>query len=539
MMKTNTPEKENKEKITCFLFAVMTLLFIAVSGILSAISLRYFSRFPEDYNEGFVNSTPDSPVINILVLLVLIVVGFCLKLIWDKIRISRRTEEIIVAVYCLAFFALFCLIVYKFRVVPVCGQMQIVVDARLFRQGNYEDMRGYLNTYQQQFGLLFFEELLMNITEDYRLFQYLNALLGAGILYAIYHITALLFPHKKTRVYALLLVSAFAPVYFYINFVYGEIPSLAFSLFAIWALIAGFKKYDATKQKKYFFLFIPAVLSFIIAYIVRESMVILSIAIAIALIFYAIRARSGRSFISLALIPVFIFLPMLASTGIKQYYQHKSGITLTPPHPYIGIITMGLQETDRGNGFYNGYPAIVFDYQAGQDVEKAKEIYLRDLNDRLEEMKASPEETRLFFKLKIMQQWNETTYNSVVNTHTFDGEPGPTVQKIYSAEYGNAILNYCNRYGFVLYALLHIFGIWKLYSCIAFLINKKNMPSVWDALFVAYVIGGFLFSLIWEAKPRYVLPYVLFAIPLAAASLSGISTALTKLIPHKNSHKDS
>ena len=33
------------------------------------------------------------------------------------------------------------------------------------------------------------------------------------------------------------------------------------------------------------------------------------------------------------------------------------------------------------------------------------------------------------------------------------------------------------------------------------------------------VIGGFLFSILWEASSRYVLPYVVYMIPLAAMGI--------------------
>ena len=37
---------------------------------------------------------------------------------------------------------------------------------------------------------------------------------------------------------------------------------------------------------------------------------------------------------------------------------------------------------------------------------------------------------------------------------------------------------------------------------------------------LAYTIfGGFLFSMLWEAKARYILPYLIYGLPLAAIGL--------------------
>ena len=45
--------------------------------------------------------------------------------------------------------------------------------------------------------------------------------------------------------------------------------------------------------------------------------------------------------------------------------------------------------------------------------------------------------------------------------------------------------------------------------------NRKNISL--DVLFLITIfIGGFTFHLLWEAKSRYILPYVLVLIPIAS-----------------------
>ena len=46
--------------------------------------------------------------------------------------------------------------------------------------------------------------------------------------------------------------------------------------------------------------------------------------------------------------------------------------------------------------------------------------------------------------------------------------------------------------------------------CIVFSISEfkdRNNIRMIDLVFVVFVIGGFLFSILWEAKTRYILPY--------------------------------
>ena len=58
----------------------------------------------------------------------------------------------------------------------------------------------------------------------------------------------------------------------------------------------------------------------------------------------------------------------------------------------------------------------------------------------------------------------------------------------------------------------------------------KTEFAVMNYFYIIYFIGGFLFSLLWEAKPRYVFPYFYICLPLAAVSLYRITTFLTTWI---------
>lgn len=48
----------------------------------------------------------------------------------------------------------------------------------------------------------------------------------------------------------------------------------------------------------------------------------------------------------------------------------------------------------------------------------------------------------------------------------------------------------------------------------AFVKNRKNLS--YEMIFLLTIfIGGFLFHIIWEAKSRYIIPYILVLMPLA------------------------
>ena len=68
-----------------------------------------------------------------------------------------------------------------------------------------------------------------------------------------------------------------------------------------------------------------------------------------------------------------------------------------------------------------------------------------------------------------------------------------------------------------------------IYGSILFLLlyRRKEKRSVeWYILLIG-VLGGVLFHELWEAKSRYVLPYFICMIPMAAGGLTEFGNALT------------
>ena len=45
------------------------------------------------------------------------------------------------------------------------------------------------------------------------------------------------------------------------------------------------------------------------------------------------------------------------------------------------------------------------------------------------------------------------------------------------------------------------------------------------------IFGGILFTMLWEAKSRYVFPYLLLLLPYAAAGMYGLMEGLESRIP--------
>ena len=69
-----------------------------------------------------------------------------------------------------------------------------------------------------------------------------------------------------------------------------------------------------------------------------------------------------------------------------------------------------------------------------------------------------------------------------------------------------------------------------LCSLIVLLQNRKDLSL--DVLFLITIfIGGFAFHILWEAKSRYIIPYIVALIPVASISIHsmGIKEKVTNL----------
>ena len=512
--------KENR-KLYNFLIVCVYSIFSFFAFILSVLSLMttqsYYSTTASD-NNYFV-LIHDNPGLNLLAfglaLALTIIIYFCTR------KARPVFFEITAALLAVISFAAMVVLVHEAGSKPYWDPMQVFVDALAFKHGNYSDMRGYLDMYVQQYGLLLYEEILTSVFKSYRFIQYVNAFLAASSIYAIYRISIVLFKEKSISLISAILAFVFIPIYFYSTFVYGDIPSLAFELWGIWFILMFVKT-----KKVGFAISGCAFLS--IAFMVRSNAIIMTIALAISLCVYWLISKKKRMLILTALV---LILPLLLSFSVRKTYELRSHTKIGKGIPVTGWIMMGMEDSGYGAGAFNGNSESIY-INSVRDREFANLAYKNAIGKRFNEFVNEPYNALVFYKNKISQQWNEGTYGSIIQTSTFDeGFPKGVAKNLYYGFAATWIYRYCNHMIFVLYVsfLIYIVLLKKQLKSIK---NNENIYKIdEDATFFEYLpmiafIGGMLFSILWEAKPRYVFPYVFFAIPLAAASL----TNLAKLI---------
>lgn len=489
----------------------------AVQGIMLLIGLllgywavRYTHGYPANLGEDSIAIAPDSVGKNLLVFCAVMAASWLVQ--WVVLRGSeagkqKRVRRFAVAVT-LWVGALLAVWVSVCHITPVWDQMQVYLDAMDFKAGNFTDMTGYIYMCPHQYGLTFLYEIFLAFGGGYRLLQYINVLMVMCTVWCAYRLADELFGDARASLYVVMGNMLFFPMWIYVNYVYGELLSVGFSMLGMRLLVRWChrqKNRDA----------MLSLLSLSVAVLARTNVLVVLIAVCIAMLVHSLGKRSLAKLVMAALV---ILVPLGAIGAMRWSYEMRSGIRIEGGIPSSMYVAMGMQRSSGGAGVYNGYNNSVFRGQAESDEEKAHEIAMTYIRERLEEFRADLPMAKEFYKEKIQEQWNEPTFCSLVMTATFEEPPAGMVEKLYYGSWQQKYRDFMNRYVTVLYLGVILY-------CVTGLLRRAD---ILQCLMLIGVIGGFLFSILWEAKSRYVLPYIILLIPYMALGISRAQLYLEK-----------
>ena len=348
----------------------------------------------------------------------------------------------------------------------------------------------YLKAYPQQITLgfiysLFFKLLSFDIIEFLRIFNVLSIVL---IIVALYKITKHIgkkYQLNMTLMFILILTFLSLPMLS--TFVYGDIPSICLSLFSIYFMM----KYVDTRNINYV---IFSSILMMVSYMMRMNSLIFIIATVIYLVLNLIKDfKFDKTLcLNLFIILFYISVSIIPSSLIENYFIKKYNLTSIPSYPRISYFLMGMEESRRGNGWYNE----AISESALNNPLEAKNQYLQKIKDRLIYFSKNIGYTFNFYIMKIDSMWTENTYSAVRNNDV----------SYISFE------NIVKPLTFYQKTLLIVISL----SSLIFLIKNRNNISL-DIIFLLTIfIGGFAFHLLWEAKSRYIIPYIIVLIPIAS-----------------------
>ena len=492
------------EKIYRVMLGIFLICLIPVLLILSYWSCRYSYYGTVDYNMKNLLIKDSTWKHIIIFLLASAAVYVADKLLAAQNRVMQ--EKICICTLLITGVAAFILgsvYVLKNPYYPEGDQINATAFAAYCREGNFIMLSpgGYVGMYQQQKGLGILYEILFGLFGD---FNYTSA----KILHVVWWVLAILAGYGFLKlntdraifriVYCMMMLGCI-PFLLYLPYIYGDVLSISMGLVLFWAVSA----YEHYGNKKYIVLAAGAAG---IALLARKNTWIVLIAVGIYAVLACFKKKKGKYLLAGLAI---LLTAALTVKAVDTMYEYRSGYPSGIGIPSILWIAMGLQETDGMAGVYNRYQQTTFENYDFQQEAAAQEGkgYIRD---RLKEFQGDPSMARDFFKKKLEDQWIEPLFSSLKATKTFDMDAETLPSGINSLYFGNlheVVWRLANYYQ----SMVYLAGLALAVTLCGAWWRKKDLPTtLWLPLIG--MVGGFLFSVIWEAQCRYVFPYYVFLI---------------------------
>lgn len=493
---------DGRRRLEQFFCGAFNILAIVVFAVLFWYGLRLTGQNGGD--SEYISFRKDSVIYNVFTVCVSLFVLFFLGKLAEKMQ-GRKVRNIALAIVCVLTAAISFYWVTVCKAAPQADQMLICQYADAFNMGDFNGvLQGrYIARYPQQLGLVTLLRVLFAIfgPYHYQAFQYLMvAVVPLIVLSGCMIVRILSDDNAKAEIFYLLFILTCFPMYIYTAFVYGDLISTALGLFGVWMYLEQLKKFSWVRLLLFG-------VSMGAAVQLRANLMILVVAMAIVLLIKLIVDWKWQNIVIAVALILGVVLADMAVWGI--YSDKAEG--RAPSIPPLLFIVMGLNDADGHPGWYNAYNYIVF-AEHDDDVEVSISIAKEHLKEAFQRYWEDPDYMLDFFQRKMNAQWNAPMYQSIaMNRYIVEPQIGKLAPDI--TNYGRTaqwMESWMKIYQLLLYGS-------TLFLLIA---RRKEFVKIEKYALLIAVYGGFLFSLIWEAKTRYVLPFLFFQIPYMALALS-------------------
>lgn len=474
------------------------IFFCLIVLVLNVIYISKIGNTIEE-NVSIENISISNMIITVLLVIVLKV------LIRETEKLSSNTKWVIFVTFIVIYIiAQVCWINIR-KATPSGDQGEVFSAAVKMYENKLNELNGskYFEMCPQQitifavFGTIF--RLLSN--SNVKVLQYANVISNVLTIIAIIMIDKKVDKYyniNKTRI--IIFSGTFLSLPLLSTFVYGDLISLPFCLFALYFIM----QYVIEKKNKY--AIISATLM-AIGYMLRMNNLIFIMAIVIYLILNIIDEKECI-FSKIIVLVLFIILTLLPATLIRNSLQHKLNLNKNKQLPTTGYLYIGMQESYRANGWYSDYASW-----AWEDVETSNERYTRAIKERVKYFLQNPGYFVKFYIKKVASMWTENTYASLWYNQTFNFKKIENQENLITSQKIDELVRN-NTENILIYQkalILMIFGT----TIIVIIKNRKKLSNE-TILLITIFIGGFLFHILWEAKSRYIIPYILVLIPIAS-----------------------
>lgn len=395
--------------------------------------------------------------------------------------------------------------------------------------------------------------------------RYINVFSIAIITFMLYKITNIIYKDERRNKIVILFSLLFIQFPLLSTFVYGDIIGLMFVLIAVYQTLCVIKK---EKNKILHSVFAGISMGF--AILVRTNYSIFLIATIIYLIFNIIKEiiktkydkenidniKSNIIKIIFGIIIICI-LSISPINIIKKYMESKypDDIVSNRSHPLVSYLLMGARtKIDyASHGWWSAEIIELWNKYIGENTAKTKEelrTYLETVKkDGSGFEKLKKEQWKEYFELiknyikkpntmfdfyseKILSMWTETTFQSIWTNDVmfrmkiYDADIlGKTAKELYFGNTREIYQEYCKALIILIYfgAFIEILNNRKIIKDGEEKYNIDNRFINMEKLYLTIIfLGGFAFHILWEAKSRYIIPYVIILFPLATGLIDVI-----------------
>ncbi len=481
------------------LIAVMGICFftaLTIGAIGTGRKLAPFSETVSTVSDNWIKAVG-------IVLGCIVIIG----IIWKySSRVYIRHLRIAAAVIAILSAAGIITMALNAEYVPIADQEYVYVVLKNLFTGNYTELQKYwyYNVYPYQLGVGAVYLLPTRILGNYSVstLQCIQAICGGIIIFTGNEIAWRLFHKERLCIFYLLFAICYVPLHLYELYIYGETIGVCFLQLAILSLLV-LQEHEQWILWKKIFVYIAMISSMIVSYTARKALIIVWIAVLGIQFLRALKGNRKSFMISFFC----VLLMILGQKTVIQCVEHQAEIQLSEGVPVISVIAMGFQDEDpnhTGSGTYNAYQINLF-WENNFDVAKCKELSILNIKQSIVRWMRDPIGALEFFCDKTAVQWLEPTYGSFLFTSNMTTS-SKWMKAFYSDRGYQIFYEIMNQLQNVIYIGVLFYYIYL----------SKNKRQEWEYFLGLVLIGEVLFSLLWEAKSRYVFPYIVIALPAAA-----------------------
>ncbi|WP_175954991.1 hypothetical protein [Schaalia sp. Marseille-Q2122] len=402
-----------------------------------------------------------------------------------------------------------------------------------FLRGDYQSFKpgGYMHMYPHQLGLMYYYILGMTVFSGAYWLYALNLL---WLIVANFYLWQIVRHTSGGNSYAqtgaIVLPAIFVPHLLFIFFGYNHLPALALFLAALYYLV---RFLDGTCERCW----ILGVVLVTLACVIRPNYSIGVIAIGCVYLAALLKAPSLRKAASaLVLIASVTLVPAALQASTRQV----TGLEASEGLPSLSWLAMGFQDSRTDAefftlrqgalpGWYNGYPEALW-RDSGYNSAAAQEQARQDFSTAVHLRISSPDHGLRFLATKAQSTWLDPMFQAVWASDVPADRPGFSqglVRELYSGGSLYVAVTMAMRG-----VLVFIYGFGALELMRRLRSDQGTLMRAAPLSVALFMVGGFLFHLLWETKALYVYSYVYIGIILATIGCAAVLPRCLSTVAH-------